>query len=100
KAQQIFAGLVKERFGIVPVIPSYLEEMTLKGDAVQATVQHEPEAHPRIDWNFLTSEVERKWEMFKQRLGDGKDRPWVDQTNLEEALAKMDYYLTRLISKL
>jgi metallo-beta-lactamase family protein len=38
--------------------------------------------------------------MFKQRLGDGKDRPWVDQTNLEEALAKMDYYLTRLSSKL
>ena len=100
KAQQTFAGLVKERFGIEPVIPTYLEEMTLKGDAVQSTVQHEPEAHPRIDWNFLTGEVERKWEMFKQRLGDGKDRPWVDQTNLEEALAKMDYYLTRLISKL
>ena len=100
KAQGILAGLIKEQFGISPLIPAYLEEMTLEGAEVRQTVLHEAKAHPRVDWDFLTSEVERKWGMFKDRLADLEQRPWVEQTDLQDALEKMDYALTRLISRM
>ena len=91
KAQSILAGLIKDQFGITPLIPAYLEEMMLEGSEVRQTVLHEAKAHPRVDWDFLTSEVERKWGMFKDRLADLEQRPWVEQTDLQDALEKMDY---------
>ena len=100
KAQSILAGLIKDQFGITPLIPAYLEEMMLEGSEVRQTVLHEAKAHPRVDWDFLTSEVERKWGMFKDRLADLEQRPWVEQTDLQDALEKMDYALTRLISRM
>ena len=53
-----------------------------------------------MDWNFLTGELERKWDMFKGKLADVEGRPWVEQTELQEALAKMDYAMTRLLSRM
>lgn len=100
KAQGILAGLIREQFGISPHIPAYLEEMTLEGGVLRETVLHEAKAHPRVDWDFLTGEVERKWGMFKDRLADLEQRPWVEQTELQDALEKMDYALTRLISRM
>ena len=38
--------------------------------------------------------------MFKDRLADLEQRPWVEQTDLQDALEKMDYALTRLISRM
>jgi len=99
-AQETLAGLIKERFGASPLIPDYMEEMTLEGKQVAATVQHEQQARPRVNWPFLTSEVERKWAMFKDRLADVENRPWESQTELQEALAKMDYAMTRLLSRM
>lgn len=100
KAQTTLAGLIKENYGITPLIPGYLEEMTLEGCTLCETVTHEAKAHPRVDWDFLTSEVERKWGMFKGKLADLEQRPWVEQTELQDALEKMDYALTRLISRM
>ena len=74
--------------------------MTLEGGVLRETVLHEAKAHPRVDWAFLTGEVERKWGMFKDRLADLEQRPWVEQTELQDALEKMDYALTRLISRM
>ncbi|MDO5483537.1 MAG: MBL fold metallo-hydrolase, partial [Desulfovibrionaceae bacterium] len=62
--------------------------------------QHEQLARPRVDWPFLTGEVERKWAMFKAKLADVESRPWENQTELQEALAKMDYAMTRLLSRM
>ena len=56
--------------------------------------------YPKVNWDFLTSELERKWAMFKSRLEDIDNRPWEEQTTLQEAMAKMDYAMTRLLSKL
>ena len=101
KAQDILAGLIRERFGLKPVIPDYLEEMTLEAKgAIVSTVFHEQQATPRINWEFLTGELERKWGMFKGKLDDVESRPWEEQTELQEALAKMDYAMTRLLSRM
>ena len=99
-AQEVLAGLIRERFAVTPHIAAYLEEMTLVGCEVAETITHETMAHPKVDWNFLTDEVERKWGMFKGKLADVEARPWVEQTDLHEALEKMDYALTRLISRM
>lgn len=99
-AQTTLAGLIQERFSLAPLIPEYLEEMVLEGGRVAQTVLHESQAHPKVDWNFLTGELERKWDMFKGKLADVEGRPWVEQTELQEALAKMDYAMTRLLSRM
>ena len=99
-AQTTLAGLIQERFSLAPLIPEYLEEMVLEGGRVAQTVLHKSQAHPKVDWNFLTGELERKWDMFKGKLADVEGRPWVEQTELQEALAKMDYAMTRLLSRM
>lgn len=100
KAQTILAGLMEQKFGVRPLIAAYLEEMVLEGCDVATTVSHETQAHPRVDWNFLTSEVERKWGLFKGRLADVEGRPWLEQTDLQDAVEKLDYALTRLLSRM
>ncbi|MBQ3059108.1 MAG: MBL fold metallo-hydrolase [Desulfovibrio sp.] len=99
-AQETLAGLIKERFNATPLIPDYMEEMTLEGKNVAQTVLHEQKARPRVNWPFLTGEVERKWGMFKDKLAEVESLPWESQTELQEALAKMDYAMTRLLSRM
>ena len=100
KAQTTLAGLIEQKFAKRPLIATYLEEMVLEGPQLTETVHHETEAHPRVNWTFLTSEVERKWDMFKDKMADVESRPWVEQTELQEAMEKMDYALTRLLSRM
>jgi metallo-beta-lactamase family protein len=100
RAQNALAGLMEQKFGVRPIIAAYLEEMVLEGCEVAATVRHETLAHPRVDWAFLTTEVERKWGLFKGRLEDVERRPWVEQTDLQDAVEKLDYALTRLLSRM
>jgi metallo-beta-lactamase family protein len=99
-AQNILAGLIKQQFNITALIPDYLEELALEKSGQPRTVKHEAAAKPAINWDFLTAEVERKWAIFKDKLPLVRERPWVEQTDMEEALAKMDYAITRLISRL
>lgn len=100
KAQSMLAGLIGSQFGVRPIVPGYLEEMVLEGSRVAETLTHEAQAHPRINWDFLTSELERKWGIFRDRLADIEQRPWVEQTELQDALEKMDYAMTRLLSRM
>ena len=100
KAQHTLAALIREQFGLTPLMPDYLEEMVLEGALVAETLRHEVQAHPRINWDFLTGELERKWGIFRDRLADIECRPWVEQTELRDALEKMDYAMTRLLSRM
>lgn len=100
KAQTVLAELIQQKFAKRPLIATYLEEMKLEGPQLTEMVQHETEAHPRVNWSFLTDEVERKWGMFKGKMGDVETRTWVEQTELQEELEKMDYALTRLLSRM
>ena len=85
KAQQVLSGLIKQRFGLETIIPAYLEEMTISGKTVEADQTH--------------AEL-RKWDIFQKKIANVNERPWVEQKSIEEALMKMEYYLTRLISKI
>ena len=100
KAQDALAEKIRAQFGLEPELPDYLEEMTLVGGTIAETVLHSREAYPRVNWTFLADEVERKWNMFRSQLTDIEHKPWVDQKELEDSLAKMEFYLTRLIARL
>ena len=100
KAQTTLSDLIKERFGLETIIPGHLEELTLQGTHVEDIQLNTSKGYPKVNWEFLTSELERKWDMFKDKLQDIDHRPWEEQTTLQEALAKMDYAMTRLLSKL
>ena len=100
KAQLALAEKIRERFNLESKIPDYLEEMVLVGQEIQSIVLHEQEAYPRVNWNFLTDEVERKWQIFRDQIKDIQAKPWVDQKELEDALMKMEFYLTRLIARM
>ena len=100
KAQTTLSGLIKERYGLETIIPGHLEELTLQGTHVEDIQLNTSKGYPKVNWDFLTGELERKWAMFKDKLQDIDHRPWEEQTTLQEALAKMDYAMTRLLSKL
>lgn len=100
KAQNILAGLIKERFGLEPMIPGHLEEMTLQGREVEDIQLNTVQGYPKVNWDFLTGELDRKWALFKDKLQDIDSQPWEYQTTLQEALAKMDYAMTRLLSRI
>ncbi|MBQ7618058.1 MAG: MBL fold metallo-hydrolase [Desulfovibrio sp.] len=100
EAQDSLAAKIAERFGLTAKLPEYLEEITLRGSTIAQTVLHSSEAYPRVNWEFLADEVERKWGLFRGQLKDIANKPWVDQKELEDSLAKMEFYLTRLIARL
>lgn len=99
-AQETLGALIHERFGLTPLVPDYLEEMTLEGSRVAGVELHEDAARPRVDWNFLTGELDRKWGMIKDRIAATENRPWAEQTELRDALARMEYDMTRLLSRM
>lgn len=100
QAQDALAARIRERFGLTPLIPDYLEEMTLAGGRVAESARHEAAARPAVNWDFLTGELDRKWGMVRERLAAARERPWAEQTELAETLARMDGDMTRLLSRL
>lgn len=98
KAQTVLAGLIRERLKAEVLIPGYLEEMELLGAQEPVTRAHESLAHPRVDWDFLMGDIEKKWALLRGKVATLEDRPWVVQTELRENMERMNYELTRLIS--
>ena len=91
KAQEILAGLIKERFGITPFIPEYLEEAVIEGSSAPVVEVPTPtRAHKRVDWNFLTSELEQRVSQIRERLAHADSLPWEEQTELRDRLAEIE----------
>lgn len=99
-AQTTLAGLIQQRFGVTPFIPVHHEELQLTPADAGEPVRHTAPAQPRVDWDFLTGELERKWGMLKTKMDSVHARPWVEQTDVQEALEKLDYALTRTLSRM
>ena len=101
KAQQILAGLIKERFGITPRIPEYLEEATIEGTAAPEVHMPSPSrARPRVDWNFLAGELEQRAAQVRERLAHIDDIPWEEQTELRDRLVEIERDLVLFLSQL
>jgi metallo-beta-lactamase family protein len=98
-AQAALAVRIKADFGISAIIPGYLEELDIKAD--QATrISHEAQAHPPVDWAGISEGLERKWRTLAERMAHLGDRPWMEQTELQEEFARLDAALTRSLSKI
>ena len=100
KAQSVLAGLIGGKVRCDPLVPGYMEEMILEGHQVAQTVQHEALAHPASTGTSSPAKWNASGGMFKGKLADIEQSPWVQQTELQDALAKMDYALTRLLSRM
>jgi metallo-beta-lactamase family protein len=98
-AQLALAGRIKAAHGIDPIIPDYLEEMEIEAGRT-STVPNADKAHPQVDWPHLAGELERKWQLLSERMAHLPDRPWTEQTELQEELAKVDYALSRALSRM
>lgn len=100
KAQEILAGLIKERFGITPTIPEYLEEATIEGTAAEVHVPSPSRTRPRVDWNFLAGELEQRAAQVRERLAHIDDIPWEEQTELRDRLVEIERDLVLFLSRL
>jgi len=98
KAQGILANLIKERFKVDCLIPDYLDELDIAATIEPLIHAAQNDNAVRVDWDFLTTDIESKWGLFKGKLANVKDSPWIEQTDVRERLEKMNYELTRLIS--
>ena len=99
KAQEILSGLVKERFGIVPVIPEYLEEITIQPGTVPAVHQPRPEvSKPRVDWKFLIQEMDQRMAQLRERLAHAEELPWEEQIEIRDRLAEIEHDLFVFLS--
>ena len=102
KAQQTLKGLLAERLGLQVHIPQYLEEMTLEVGLEPVSVML-PEAvtmQPRVDWDFLLQETDAKMAQLKERLGNIRNRPWVEQQSAREKLVELHSDLLNLMAQL
>ncbi|MBQ7456268.1 MAG: MBL fold metallo-hydrolase [Desulfovibrio sp.] len=99
KAQRILSQKIFDQFGLSCAVPDYLEEMDLCGQTIAETVMHADAAYPTIAWDALANDVERQWAIFRERLRDIEHKPWVDQKELEDRLATIQYHLNRLITR-
>ena len=99
-AQQVLAGLMRERFGFEVLIPDYLEESTLKPGEVLERVDYPEKAAPRIDWAYLLGEMDARLAQIRDRQAKLKDRAWMEQTEIRDRLLEINRHLTELISQI
>jgi len=99
-AQQTLAGLIRSRFGLEVAIPDYLEEVTLEAGLVTERVAHPEKAAPRIDWDFLISDMEARFAQLRQRKGQIEAKAWVEQTELRDRLIDANRNIAGIISEI
>ena len=99
-AQNTLAGLIQQRLHISPIIAAHHDELPLTADKVEQTIQHNALPQQHVDWDFLSGELDRKWGLLKGKMANVRNLPWVEQTNVQDAMEKLDYALTRLLTRM
>lgn len=99
-AQQVLAGLVREKFGFEVSIPDYLEESTLKPGELLERVAYPEKAAPRIDWDYLLGEMDTRLAQIRDRQERLNERAWVEQTEIRDRLLELNRHMTELISQI
>jgi metallo-beta-lactamase family protein len=99
-AQQVLAGLIRDKFGYDVFIPDYLEESMLRPGEVLERVAYPEKAAPHIDWDYLLGEMDARLGQIRDRQAKLKDRAWVEQTEIRDRLLELNRHLTELISQI
>ena len=100
RAEDALAGLISERFGLTPLVPNYLEQLTLQGSLVahverpKAPASQQPE-----QLQNLMGDVERKLAMLKEKLNASPAASGAEQDDLQAALGRLDGELARLLGR-
>ncbi len=99
-AQQVLAGLIKERLGIEAAIPDYLEEITLTPGLQPEVITFPEKAEPRIDWNYVLSDLKEKISAIENRRPDIEKKLWAEQADLRGKLLDASRNLAGIISEI
>jgi metallo-beta-lactamase family protein len=99
-AQQELARLIKERYGFTVHIPGFLHECILEKGEAKEQPRDVDKALPRIDWNYLVSELDGKVAKLKERLERAPEVAWVSQTEIRDRLLELSKSLTTFITDL
>ena len=96
RTQAALSALIQDRFGIAPLVPGYLEELTLEGARVADVERHEETARPPVDLAALTGDLERKMALLRAKLAAAPESPW----EIGDDLGRLDAELTRLLGRM
>ncbi len=100
KAQNVLAGLIKEKFGIDPIIPEYLEEMDIIADrAPEIRIPEESAARRKVNWDFLLQELDLRTAQLREKLSRASQLPWEEQMDLRDNLAEIQRQIFILLSQ-
>ncbi len=99
-AQQVLAGLIKERFHFKVMIPQYLEEITLKPGEVVKRVAYPEKAAPKIDWGYILKDLDAKLAQIKDRQTQMESKTWVEQTEIRDRLLELNRSLMEINSEI
>ncbi len=99
KAQAVLAKLIEDTYGATVLVPEYLEELELTQGRELVRAVNEA-AYPRVDWDFLTQDMESKLRILKEKLPKVHERPWLEQAELRDRVESFTYELTKLISRM
>ena len=98
KAQETFAALLKERFGLESSIPGYLEEMQLAiGTAPVVSVMPEAKSQ-RFNWSFLIDDTNTKIEQLRTQLATVDALPWDEQVALRDRVLDLNKELLSVLT--
>ncbi len=98
KAQKALSGLLRERFSLNVLTPSYLEEMTLApGKEVMIQVDA-AKAAPRVDWELLVNDTEAKVALLRARMDKLPRHEWSSQAELRDKLLEINRDLLSFVA--
>ncbi|MBN1665319.1 MAG: MBL fold metallo-hydrolase [Deltaproteobacteria bacterium] len=99
-AQQALAQVIREKHNYEVIIPEYLEEASLKTGQEPERTEFPEKAAPRIDWDYIFSEMEAGLAQMKKRKVQLEGRSWVEQTDLREKILEVKRNLTEIVSEI
>lgn len=97
--QKVLAQLIQERFGFSVHIPDYLEECEISLEKTLASVKPK-EALPKINWNYLFSELKEKVSSLEEKEKSIQLLDWTDQVDLREEVLEAIRLLSKIHSSL
>lgn len=96
KAQDTLAELVRERFGLAPIIPGYLEKLELAPGKSPFTEADRLIEHEAIDWQQVFSITETRMAKLQAAARGASKLPWPEQMELLDRFHEISEDIDRL----